>query len=116
MHLLTSITIENFKSFTNEKVAFDNVACFIGANESGKSNLLDAIYHLSDRKQATPFTPDDLRIGAPNYPTGEIKITYTLELQELVVKDILDNFPTIKGKIFVLTKKGKPKEIPIWEC
>lgn len=116
MHLLTSITIENFKSFTNESVVLDDATCFVGANESGKSNLLDAIYHLSNKKQVTPFTPDDLRIGAPNYPTGEIKIIYTLKLQELVVKDILDYFPAIKGKSLILTKKGKPKEIPIWEC
>jgi len=116
MHLLTSIKIENFKSFTNEVVGFDNVACFVGANESGKSNLLDAIYHLSSKKQAAPFTPDDLCIGAPNYPIGEVKITYTLLLKELIVKDILEYFPKIKGKFLSLTKRGKPNESPVWEC
>jgi predicted ATP-dependent endonuclease of OLD family len=116
MHVLTSVKIENFKSFTNESVSFDNVACFVGANESGKSNLLDAIYHLSSKKQMSPFTPDDLRIGAPNYPTGEIKITYTLQLDELVIKDVLEHFPKIKGKLLSLTKRGKPNESPVWEC
>src|SRR3989344_6699162 len=103
MHLLTSIKIQDFKSFTNEVVTFGNVACFVGANESGKTNLLDAIYHLSNNKQMAPFTPDDLRIGALNYPTGEIKITYTLELQDSIVEDILKYFPKIKGKSISLT-------------
>src|SRR3989338_390999 len=110
MHLLANVKIENFKSFTNERVDFDNVACFVGANESGKSNLLDAIYHLSSKKQMASFTPADLRIGAPNYPTGEIKITYTLRLDELIIKDVLGHFPNIKGKFLSLTKKGKPNE------
>lgn len=38
MYFLTSIKIENFKSFTNEVINFDNVTCFVGANESGKNN------------------------------------------------------------------------------
>lgn len=116
MYLLTSITIENFRSFTKDKVVFDGVTCFVGANESGKSNLLDAIYHLSNEKQNLQFTLPELRIGAPNYPTGEVKITYTLKLQESIVKDILTFFPKVKGRILSLIKKGKPKEKPLWTC
>ena len=116
MHLLKSIKIENYKSFTNEIIYFNNISCFVGPNESGKSNLLDVIYHLSSKKQMEAFTPDELRTGAPGYPKGEIKISYTLKLQDIIAKKLFEYFPGINGKNLLLTKRGKPKETPIWEC
>lgn len=114
MHLLKSIRIQNFKSFTDEKIDFDVVSCFVGANESGKSNLLDATYHLSGKRQSEPFTPDELRIGAPGYPRGEVKITFTLIIQGTLFEDMLVSFPRIRGRTFTLVKKGTPKDKPIW--
>ena len=46
--ILKSLTLTNYKSFSNKSIVLDkNINCFIGANGVGKSNILDAIYHLS---------------------------------------------------------------------
>ena len=46
--ILESITLTNYKSFSTKTVELDpNINCFIGPNGVGKSNVLDAIYHLS---------------------------------------------------------------------
>ncbi|MDC1492937.1 DNA replication and repair protein RecF [Flavobacteriaceae bacterium] len=46
--ILKSITLTNYKSFSNKTIELDpNINCFIGPNGVGKSNVLDAIYHLS---------------------------------------------------------------------
>lgn len=116
MLFLKEINICNFKSFTTETISFNNTTSIVGPNESGKSNLLDAIYHLSQSKQMTPFSPDDLRIGAPSYPNGEIQIKYSVILNKILLGDLLDVLPNLNGKIFYLTKKGKPKMEPVWEC
>jgi len=46
--ILKSITLTNYKSFSAKTVNLDpKINCFIGPNGVGKSNVLDAIYHLS---------------------------------------------------------------------
>jgi DNA replication and repair protein RecF len=50
MHL-NSLSLVNFKNVTQlELTLSDRVNCFIGDNGQGKTNLLDAIYHLSYTK------------------------------------------------------------------
>jgi len=114
MKFLSRIQIKNFKSFTNETITFENPTCFVGANESGKSNLLDAIDHLSSRNKKSPFSPDELRSGAPDYPDGEIEITYTMKIEKTLLGEILKTFPEIEGKIISLKKFGIPNGIPKW--
>ncbi len=55
MDNLIEIKINNFKSFTEETISLSGVTCFVGANESGKTNLLDAIHHLSKKSQMLAF-------------------------------------------------------------
>lgn len=44
---LTSVKIENFKSIENsEEFSLNQVTCFVGKNEAGKSAILQAIYKL----------------------------------------------------------------------
>ena len=46
--LLKTLTLINYKNFENKSFDFDSkVNCFVGLNGVGKSNILDAIYHLS---------------------------------------------------------------------
>ena len=50
MHL-NSLSLINFKNITQLEITLSNrVNCFIGNNGQGKTNLLDAIYHLSYTK------------------------------------------------------------------
>lgn len=48
---LKKISIINYKNFASETFEFDKkINCFVGNNGVGKSNVLDAIYHLSNSK------------------------------------------------------------------
>ena len=50
MHL-NSLLLVNFKNIQQVEINFSKrVNCFIGNNGQGKTNLLDAIYHLSYTK------------------------------------------------------------------
>lgn len=112
---LEKIKIVDFKSFTEEEIDLNKVTCIVGANESGKTNLLDAIFHLSKQKQVSPFTPDELRIGSPDYPKGEIKIEYTIKLSDIFLPDnIVKNLPGSLNRSLVLTKIGRPSTAPLW--
>jgi predicted ATP-dependent endonuclease of OLD family len=114
MKFLSKIQITNFKSFTSEIISLDSSTCIVGANESGKSNLLDAIYHLANRNQDVPFHPDELRNGAPGYPQGKIEIKYTLSIEQILLGEAIKIFPGIKGKEVFLTKSGVPQQDPDW--
>ena len=82
--ILKSITLTNYKSFSAKTVSLDpKINCFIGPNGIGKSNVLDAIYHLSFGKSY--FNP----ISSQNIKHGEdffaIKGSYKNESKEEVV-------------------------------
>jgi DNA replication and repair protein RecF len=82
--ILKSITLTNYKSFSSKTIQLDpNINCFIGANGIGKSNILDAIYHLSFGKSY--FNP----ISSQNIKHGEdffaIKGSYEKSLKEEII-------------------------------
>lgn len=46
--ILKQLSLVNYKNFESESFAFSNkINCFVGNNGVGKTNALDAIYHLS---------------------------------------------------------------------
>lgn len=46
--LLKNLSLINYKNFESQDFEFDSkINCFVGANGIGKTNALDAIYHLS---------------------------------------------------------------------
>ena len=48
---LSSLSLLNFKNISqSDLVLSSRVNCFLGDNGQGKTNLLDAIYHLSYTK------------------------------------------------------------------
>ena len=46
--ILKTLSLLNYKNFDSQTFQFDNkINCFVGPNGIGKTNVLDAIYHLS---------------------------------------------------------------------
>ncbi|MCW9038597.1 MULTISPECIES: DNA replication/repair protein RecF [Altibacter] len=64
MHL-QSLSLLNYKNFESESFSFDpKINCFVGNNGIGKTNVLDAIYHLSFGKSYfNPITTQNIRHG-----------------------------------------------------
>src|SRR5690606_39085444 len=46
--MIRELTIRNFKSIKNDRITFEPLTVLIGANGSGKSNLVKAIEFISD--------------------------------------------------------------------
>ena len=64
MHL-RSIQLINYKNFESKSIDFDsNINCIVGNNGVGKTNVLDAIYHLSQTKSYfNPISIQNVRHG-----------------------------------------------------
>ena len=46
--ILKSLSLTNYKNFDSKTFVFnDKINCIVGDNGIGKTNILDAIYHLS---------------------------------------------------------------------
>jgi len=76
---LESIRIENFRSFRDQTIEFDNYTCFVGPNGSGKSNVLTAL-NVFFRNNAATAT-DVVSLSAEDFHLSEtanpIRITVT---------------------------------------
>lgn len=64
--ILKSLSLINYKNFVSEAFVFDaKINCFVGNNGVGKTNVLDAIYHLSFGKSYfNPITSQNINHNA----------------------------------------------------
>jgi len=87
---LTEIKIENFRSFKNETICFDDYTCFVGPNGSGKSVILMALNIFFQENASTitdvrTLSEEDFHHKNTSKP---IKITVTFEdLSEAAQKE-----------------------------
>lgn len=94
--ILNSLSLLNYKNFDSQNFTFDQkINCFVGANGIGKTNVLDAIYHLSFGKSY--FNP----IASQNIKHGE---------DFFVVEGIFEK-DNREEKILVSLKKSQKKII-----
>lgn len=94
--ILNSLSLLNYKNFESQDFSFDHkINCFVGANGIGKTNVLDAIYHLSFGKSY--FNP----IASQNIRHGE---------EFFVVEGVFEKEHR-EEKIVVSLKKGQKKMI-----
>ncbi|NND63011.1 MAG: DNA replication and repair protein RecF [Flavobacteriaceae bacterium] len=63
--ILQELSLLNYKNFESKSFEFDpKINCFVGLNGVGKTNVLDAIYHLSFGKSYfNPITTQNIKHG-----------------------------------------------------
>lgn len=94
--ILNTLSLINYKNFESQSFTFDSkINCFVGQNGIGKTNVLDAIYHLSFGKSY--FNP----IATQNIKHNE---------DFFVVDGVFDKEER-QEKIIVSLKKGQKKII-----
>ena len=94
--ILKTLSVLNYKNFDSKNFEFDaKINCFVGANGIGKTNILDAIYHLSFGKSY--FNP----IASQNIKHNE----------DFFVVDGVYSKLERQEKIIVSLKKGQKKII-----
>ena len=99
---LTELRIENFRSFLDETVCFDDYTCLVGPNGSGKSAVLMAL-NIFFRENASTST-DVLVLGEEDFhhrnTKRPVKITLTFEsLSQEAQKDLEHYYR--QGKLIV---------------
>ena len=64
--ILQKLSLLNYKNFESQNFEFDpKINCFVGKNGVGKTNALDAIYHLSFGKSYfNPITTQNIKHGS----------------------------------------------------
>ena len=94
--ILNTLSLLNYKNFESQTFSFDRkINCFVGANGVGKTNVLDAIYHLAFGKSY--FNP----ISTQNIRHDE---------EFFVVDGVFEKDDRVE-KIIVSLKKGQKKLI-----
>ncbi len=98
---LKKISLFNYKNFSEANFAFDTkINCFVGKNGIGKTNVLDAIYHLSYGKSY--FNP----LAVQNIKHGEEFFVIDAEIEkENRVEQIVCSLK--KGQKKILKRNGK---------
>ena len=90
---IETIRIENFRTFKDETIKFDNYTCFIGANGSGKSTILYALnvffrQYKDSKTDLSNLTNQDFHHKNTDKP---VKITVTfVELSKAAKEELSD--------------------------
>ena len=90
---IESLRIENFRSFKDETILFDNYTCFVGVNGSGKSTILNALnvffrQYKDSKTDLSKLTIEDFHHKKIKDP---IKITVTFtDLSDDAKNDLSD--------------------------
>ncbi len=98
---LRNIQLINYKNFNAQSFEFDNyINCIVGNNGVGKTNVLDAIYHLSQTKSYfNPISLQNIKHGEEFFMIEGIFINETEE------NHIVCSFK--KGQKKIIKKNGK---------
>ncbi len=91
---IESVRIENFRSFNDETIRFDNYTCFVGANGSGKSTTLNALnvffrQYKDSKTDLSKLTDEDFHHKNTDKP---VKITLTFTEIPDDAKDELSDY------------------------
>ena len=78
---IESVRIENFRSFKDEIIFFDDYTCFVGPNGSGKSTVLNALnmffrQYKDSKTDLSKLTEKDFHHKKTEKPV-KITVTFT---------------------------------------
>ncbi|MEC4684979.1 MAG: ATP-binding protein [Nitrospirota bacterium] len=90
---IESVRIKNFRSFKDETIKFDNYTCFVGANGSGKSTVLNALnvffrQYKDSKTNLSKLTSEDFHHRNTEEPV-KITVTFT-ELSDAAKAELSD--------------------------
>jgi predicted ATP-dependent endonuclease of OLD family len=117
---LTELRIENFRSFDDETIHFDDYTCFVGPNGSGKSGVLMAlnVFFRESRSTQTDvltLSEEDFHLRNIKRP---VKITLTFEdLEEEAQKDFQHYYRQGKLILHAIAEwDEKDRNAPVKQC
>ena len=116
---LESLYIDNFKSFKNSKFEFGKLNCLIAPNNTGKSNLVEALKFLDSllyENTARAIAKCGLiNIKNFHYDENEVKLNAKFKIQnKVLVADELIDYDVTLLFLFTLDLDEKTSNIDIW--
>jgi len=114
MKIIESIEIVNYKSIISDTIELDDKTALVGANESGKSNILGALHHLEVNNQKKPFEQNEQNISVKHSSASSIKLIYKIRLTKSLIPNLVKLVPELEGKLICLSKIGEPNDSPVW--
>ncbi|QNJ98394.1 DNA replication/repair protein RecF [Constantimarinum furrinae] len=102
--ILQSLSLLNYKNFETESFELDpKINCFVGNNGVGKTNVLDAVYHLSFGKSYfNPITSQNIKHGEEFFV-----VEGTYEKNDRAEKIVVS---AKKNQKKIIKRNGKPYE------
>lgn len=111
---LHSIYIEDFRSFNKVEIFLNDVTCIVGANESGKTNLLDAVYLLKAWDTGNTLKPTDTRKNSKRFSESKLPfIKYEIGIDLISNPQLLELIPNIRT--IYLLRNGNNYDIELNE-
>jgi len=116
-NIIHSISICDFRSFANQDINLSDVTCLIGANESGKTNLLDAIYLAKLGNKSNPddkqiIKKSDIRKNSEKYVRNQLPIiSYEIDIKILLNSPLNEFFQDSRS--INLTRDGNDIKVEI---
>ncbi|MFB5141508.1 AAA family ATPase [Vibrio diabolicus] len=107
---LESVRIQNFRSFKDETINFDDYNCFVGPNGAGKSTVMNALnvffrQHKDSKTDLSKLSADDFHHKNTNEP---ISITVTFKNLSTQAKKGLADY--VRQEKLVVTAKAEYDE------
>src|SRR5690554_7787045 len=102
---LESVRIQNFRSFKDETVKFDDYNCFVGPNGAGKSTVMNALnvffrQHKDSKTDLSKLSADDFHHKNTSDPIS-INVTFR-DLSDEAKEDLADYVR--QGKLVVTSQ------------
>lgn len=122
--ILNKLSITDYRSIALDKLELDNVIALVGANESGKTNLLRALKYIKPPQNpddtSDPFCMDyknEVRMMSPSFKANKYpRLEYELVNLEKLIKDekLLSVIRENEIKSVIITREGnKPDDYSI---
>src|SRR3989344_2391441 len=98
--MLKNLHLQNFRNYKKTTFNFDKSVIIVGPNTSGKSNLIESIYLLSNGKSFR--AEKDLQMVKFDHEMGRVKgISWDIELEALVTIGEVAGVKTQHKRFFV---------------
>ncbi|HEV7489288.1 MAG TPA: AAA family ATPase, partial [Rhodanobacteraceae bacterium] len=108
---IARVKIENFRSVRDLSVSLGKTTVFIGANNAGKTAILDAVRIVLTRRwgqRGTGFTENDVhRLQPDSDPRTSPPVRITLFMEELVVSEWDQDMVATLDDIVTLLPDGR---------
>ena len=113
---ISTIRIENFRSFRDETITFNDYNCLVGPNGAGKSTVLNAL-NVFFRNSKTSST-DVVELCEEDFhckdTSSPIRITVTFKDLSDTARDALKDYVREDVLIVSAIANGRPKRVRPW--